>query len=547
MSPNRFGFYFFWLALSFLAAGCGRPAQNPQIQHSIVATDEAAFGDTLVEGAIADAISLNPWVSNDSSSNRVQSMIYNGLIKFDQDLSYAPDLAESWNFSPDGLELTFKLKRNVKWHDGEDFSSDDVVFSYSNQSFTVAQYVKTVEALDRYTVKVTYLKPYSPALQNYSLKIIPRHIFKNYDFHDNTEFNSHPIGTGPYKFKEWTSGEQVVLEANENYFEGRPFLDRYIFKVIPDSSMAFLALLRQDLDILRITPDQYVKQADSDEFKKYFLLYRCPSPASFCTIGYNEKEAIFQDRRVRQALTMAIDRQELIKNIFYGFAETLDGPWVKTNWAYDNSIVPLPYSPDKARQLMGEAGWVDKDNDSVLERDGKKFEVKITALNGEKIHELLAKAAIDFWSRIGVRAKLELVDGKTLKELCFLGTFDALIGQWGTYDPDLYYFFHRWEIPEPEKNKNGKNFVAYSNTLEVDALIQAARTTMEVKARIELYHKLQAVIYRDQPYTFLCAPDVLYAANSRIHGLKVSPAGIFCNTCKLNVPKDLQKYRSQTY
>ncbi|MDD2717971.1 MAG: peptide-binding protein [Candidatus Wallbacteria bacterium] len=530
------------LLFLFLLAGCGGPPPVSQIQ-APPPDESPAVGDTLVEGALTEALTLNPVRATESASSRVSSMIYQGLVKQDKNLQSIGDLAETWEIADNGKTITFHLKKGIFWHDGLEFTSEDAYFTYSNKWFYWAQFIETMETLDDYTIRFHYKNPFASAVQKFAIPVIPKHVFKTHENIYNDEFIRTAVGTGPYRFKEWRSGDELVLEANPQYFEGMPYIKEYVFKTIPDPSMAFLSLLRGDIDLLKITPDQYVKQCQSDDFQKHFNVYRYPNPFSVCHFGYNEKKPFFSDKLVRKAMTMALDRQAIIRDAFHGFAQLTDGPWPKSSWAYNKEITPLPYSPEKAATLLAEAGWKDTDEDGILEKDGVRFECDIMFLNGIKAYELTAWMAADYWKKVGIKASLKPCEISVIMDACYKLSFDINLSDWSLQDPDLYYYFHRWEIPEPPEGKGGRNAVSYLN-LEVCDLIQKGRTTMEIMVRTSIYHRLHELIYEDQPYTFLCNPECLYAVAKRIHGIEVAPSGITHNYYRWYVPLAQQKYHN---
>ncbi|MFA4829408.1 MAG: ABC transporter substrate-binding protein, partial [Thermodesulfovibrionales bacterium] len=228
-------------------------------------------------GSLADAKRLLPLLASDSASGDISGWIFNGLTKYDKDIKIKGDLAESWDISPDGLKIVFHLRKGVLWHDGIEFTADDVIFTYDtviNPKVPTpysSNYgpVLSVEKMDRYMVKVVYKEPYAPALESWGMGIIPKHILDGKDI-SAEYYNRNPIGTGPYKLKGWVTGQKIVLEAYENYFEGRPKIDKYITRVIPDNATMFLELKFGGIDFMGLTPPQYKLQANKGLFNKYF-------------------------------------------------------------------------------------------------------------------------------------------------------------------------------------------------------------------------------------------------------------------------------------
>jgi len=213
--------------------------KSPQTGNARPKADKPpAYGDILVRGDIGDASNLIPLLASDSASHAVGGMVFNGLVKYDKDMNIAGDLAESWDITQNGLVITFHLRKGVKWHDGKPFTAADVLYTYQvttdpkTPTAYAGDFLKTkkAEALDDYTFRVTYDKPFAPALISWASAIMPKHLLEGKDI-TKSPLARHPIGTGPYKFKEWVAGQKIVLASNDDYFEGRPYLDGRITRI----------------------------------------------------------------------------------------------------------------------------------------------------------------------------------------------------------------------------------------------------------------------------------------------------------------------------
>ncbi|MFH1888790.1 MAG: ABC transporter substrate-binding protein, partial [Candidatus Omnitrophota bacterium] len=276
------------------------------------------YGDAIVIGAIGDARTIVPILASDSASAEISAMVFNGLVKYDKDLNIAGDLAESWDIEDEGLTIVFHLRKNVSWHDGAPFTAEDVEFTYQKLIDPDVrtpysgdfERVRSLEVIDKYTVKVTYKEPFAPGLSSWGMPIIPKHLLEKEDLH-NTRFSRDPVGTGPYKFKSWLPQEKIELISNHEYFEHRPYIDRYIYRIIPDSATIFLELQTQGVDYTGLSPLQYTRQTDTPFFKKHYQKFRLPS-FGYTYLGYNLNNTKFQDKRVRQALNYAVDKDEII-------------------------------------------------------------------------------------------------------------------------------------------------------------------------------------------------------------------------------------------
>ncbi|MDD2715374.1 MAG: peptide-binding protein [Candidatus Wallbacteria bacterium] len=515
---------------------------------SEVVSPSPSYGDTLIESYIGDLITLNPLISNEGVSELFYSRIFNGLVRYDENFRIVPDLADTWEISPDGLLLTFGLKRNVQWHDGVSFTSADVKFTFEKimdpatgcpalESFGS---FATVETPDDYTVRFRLKEQFAPALIYCGFYVIPRHIYQNEDIR-TSKYNRNPIGTGQFRFVEWRSNEQIVMKANNGSFAGRPYINRYICKIIPDKGMAFLAFKRGEIDCYSLTWDQYAKQMDPQFLEKYNI-YKVS--IFFYYMPYNTQKPFLSDKNVRRALTMAIDRENLIKEVLRGFGKPASGPFVPGSWPCNQGIVPLQYSPEKARELLSAAGFCDSNADGYLDRDGKTLEIEILKVGKNPEAMILPKLIEEYWRKIGVKAKLSFVDWKTQMSRVSAGDFDAEISgrALGSWDPDIEYSaWHSSQIPD-SSGRAGYNYPRYSNP-EMDSLLDQGRKTYDFEERKKIYNRVHELIYEDQPCTFFYISDKLLAVDKRFYGISVTDSGTLTPIQYWYVPEGLQKYQ----
>ncbi|HTC19864.1 MAG TPA: ABC transporter substrate-binding protein, partial [bacterium] len=319
-------------SLAFLAmaavlfSGCGKV--DPKIYSQ---DGPVADGDSLIESSIGDAKTLNPVLVDESAGGDIAALVFSGLLRYNENMELEPCLAERWTVSKDGKIITYYLRHGVKFHDGVEMTANDVLFTYKTFSDPTVntpygadyQYIKSVEIMDPYTVKVIYKKAFAPALSNTFTSILPKHLLEGKDINHDDDFNRHPIGTGPYKFVEWKTAQQIVLEANPDYWEGMPHIKRFVMRIIPDQSSEFLSLLKGETDAMgawttgTLTPEQYARQTDTPKFTDYYNKYQMDQ-FEYVYLGWNLENPLFKDVKVRRALTMAIDRQSIIQNVVYG-------------------------------------------------------------------------------------------------------------------------------------------------------------------------------------------------------------------------------------
>jgi peptide/nickel transport system substrate-binding protein len=530
------------------SAGCGQQnGGDGQAEQPAAETEPPApsHGGAMIEGTIGDAENLIPALSSDSASGAINGLVYNGLITADKDLNLEGDLAESWDISEDGRTITFHLRKGVRWHDGEPFTSKDVMFTYElmidPQTPTAYgedfKQVEKAEAPDDYTFRVTYPRPYAPALITWAFSIMPAHLLEGQDV-TTSPLARHPIGTGPYIFKEWETGQRIVLDANPDYFEGEPYIQRVIYRVIPDQATMFLELKNQSIDLMSLTPAQYTRQTDTKEFKRDYNRYKYLANG-YTYLGFNLDDPKFKSRKVRQAIAYAIDKKEIIQGVLFGLGRVANGPYKPGTWPYNPNVENYPFDPDKARELLAEAGWTDTDNDGLVDRMGQNFEFTIITNQGNKMREQTAVIIQHRLKDVGIAVKVRQIEWAAfLKEFVDKKNFEALILSWSVpqLNHDLFDVWHS------SKTQPGElNFVSYKNE-EVDELIDQARFTFDRETRKEAYWRIQEILMEEVPYVFLYVPDALLAVAARIHGIEPAPAGIKYNFIEWYIPEDQQRY-----
>ena len=537
-----FRLIYFVFLLIIIATACDK-APSLDKPHELDA-GLPAYGDIMVRGDIGDASNLIPLLASDSPSHNIAGMIYNGLIKYDKDMKIIGDLAESWDISPNGLVITFHLRKGVKWHDGQPFTSADVLFTYqlTVDPKTPTAYagdflkVKKAEVLDAYTFRATYDKPFAPALISWGNAILPRHLLIGKDI-TQSQLSRHPIGTGPYKFKEWVAGQKIVLVSNENYFEGRPYIDGYITRIIPDSATMFLELRAQGIGMMDLTPLQYTRQTENNLFKENFHKYRYLG-FKYVYMGYNLKNPLFTDKRVRQAISYAINKEEIISGVLLGLGKPATGPYKPGTWAYNGNVKIYKYNPQKARQLLNDAGWKDNKGTGVLEKDGKPFVFEIVTNQGNDTRQKCAEIIQRQLKDVGITVKIRILEWSAfVSDFINKRRFDAVILGWSiTMDPDAYDVWHSSKTAPEELN-----FMSYNNP-KADEMLEKGRSTFNQSQRKKYYDRFQEIIAEDQPYTFLYVPEDLIIVSSRFRGIEPAPIGLDYNFIQWYVPQGQQKF-----
>jgi peptide/nickel transport system substrate-binding protein len=502
----------------------------------------------LIISSSADASFLNPVLAQDAASSDVNSFIFNGLIKYNRNLDgFVGDLAESWNLKlgPEP-EITFFLRKGVLWHDGKEFTAADVKFTYETimnpKTNTVRrssyELVKKAEALDPYTFRVTYKQPFSPGLESWGIGIVPKHLLENVNI-NTARFNRHPIGTGPFRFVQWVSDEKIVLDANLQYFEGRPGLDGIIFRIIPETALNEMEILSRQADYSGIYPFEFKRMKEVP----FIRVYTQPS-LGYTYIGYNLKNPLFQDKRVRWALTYAINREAIVQYVLDGLGILATGPFPNQMWYWNPHVKPIPFDPQKARELLADAGWKEKNERGILEKEGRPFRFTLITNSGNDTRRDVAVLVQRQLRDIGIDVTLEFYEWSVfITDFIDARHFDACLLGWSlSVDPDAY------EIWDSNQIKTGFNFISYRNP-EVDRLLVEGRREYSHEKRKKIYWRIHELIAEDQPYTFLFVPLSLSILKKKFvllektktgreifRPIRMEKAGLFYDITKWYVP-----------
>lgn len=490
--------------------------------------------------SIGDASNLIPMLASDSASHEVASFVYNGLVKYDKDYHIIGDLAQSWEIKDGGKRIRFHLRRGVMWQDGEPFSARDVMFTYKTiiDPKTPTAYsgryrlIKEAKVIDDYTFEVSYERPFAPALISWGLEILPEHLLKGKNIVASPLTRS-PVGTGPFKFKRWDVGSKIVLEANESYFDSRPYLSGLGYTIIPDQATQFMELKAGGIDLMGLSPLQYLRQTDSPKLRKMYNKYKYLSDG-YTYLGFNLKRSPFDNKKIRQAIAYAIDKEEIIKGVLLGLGKVATGPYKPGTIWYNPNVRRYPYDRDKAAMLFKEMGFEDHDGDGFIDKDGRAFEFTIITNQGNSMRKKAAQIIQHRLKEVGIKVNVRIIEWTVfLKEFVDKSNFDAVILGWNILqDPDLYTVWN---------SESELNFVGYKNP-EVDRLLEKGRHTFDQEKRKYCYFRIQEILAEDQPYVFLYVPYSLPIVSARFKGINPAPAGIMYNIKDWYVPKAQQRY-----
>jgi peptide/nickel transport system substrate-binding protein len=493
-------------------------------------------GGTLTLRLTADPPTLNPWLgAEDANAQRVARLLYSGLTRLDNHLQPQPDLAERWDVSPDGTVLTFHLRKDAFWHDGEPVRAADVVWSYRTLAgvapdtptlLRIQDTIGAVEAVEplESTVRFTLKRRFSPILADLTTPILPSHILTGTLPKDlaASPFNNAPIGTGPFAYEARSPGSFITLTANPRFYRGAPKLDKAAFLVAPDAARAEDAVRQGVLMLAQLPPanaERLVREGGGIRGGAF-------TEGGYDFIAFNLREPRpFSDTRLRKAWALALDKEGL------AFAATGSGGepvWTDVHpysWAYNRDAPRLSANPTEARRLIAEAGWADTDGDGIVEKDGRPLRVSLYVRQDNEVRRRAAEAMVEPLRQVGIGVTVEPADFETAikTRLSPFGNspfdFDVMLLGWSRpgYDPDSFALFHSSQVPTPAE-PGLLNLTGFS-AQEYDALAFEARATYDQAKRRELYARLQTIVADQLPYYFLWSEKFGVAASSQVRGM----------------------------
>jgi peptide/nickel transport system substrate-binding protein len=494
-------------------------------------TDDATSGEpkqggNLVLGTSGEPVLFNSLYHQDSASADVTDLVFAGLMQSNENLEIIPNMAVDYpEISEDGLEWTYTLREGVLFHDGEEVTAEDVAFTYSiflhedytgprAGSFTA---LEKVEAVGPYEVKFTLNEADARFATLMSYGILPKHILGDIPVGDLEEYRAfnieNPIGSGPFKFVSWTPGQNLVVEAFEEYFDGRPYLDRVTFRFASDANALVLLLETGDIDHMIVPTTELATVRNYAHVNVSDVL-----SLRYDYIGWNLDRPLFQDVRVRQALTHAIDRQEIVETIMEGNATVAHAPVSPLSWAYNENVPQFDYDLDKAKQLLADAGW-EPGPDGILVKDGERFSFTILSNSGNVVRRDIGIIAQQYLSQVGIEVKAEQMEwGAFLEKINPPNfDFDAVVLAWGlALDPDPSAIWHSKEI------EKGLNNISYRND-RVDEISDTNTQILDQAERAAALAEVWEILAEEQPYTYLYYPQQFVALSKDVKGFTHHP------------------------
>ncbi len=520
-------------------------------------------GDWHVQAFGLNLKTMTPLVSSDVYASNVQSYVLESLLIRDPDtLEWVGLIARSWDVSDDGLVLTFKLRKDVVFSDGQPLTSDDVVFTFDFiMNDTIAaprarayfEKMKSVTAPDEYTVSFEFKEPYFNALSLAGgMSIMARHFYEPY-LEEPETFNQSKgllLGSGPYRLQDpkgWTPDLGMVeLERNPRYWGPiLPAFDRLLWKVIENDSARLTTFRNGEIDIYSARPREYKTLLDDPDLSARTQHFEYMSPtAGYSYIGWNQgsvdKPSRFADKRVRQAMTYLTDRERIIDEIMLGYGEVAISPFNPRSHQHNKALSARDYNPEKAKALLKEVGYEDRNGDGVLEdANGEPFEFSLVYFQGNEDTKRIVLFLKDLYAGAGVLLHPKPTEWSVMLDLLGKRNFDAITLGWSSgVETDIFQMFHG-----SQTDNGGDNFVGNKNP-ELDKLIDAARATVDESERMPLWQQTEAIMYDDQPYTFLMRRKTMAFIDKRIHNIEQTQLGLNSGFVPVEwyVPLEMQKY-----
>lgn len=563
-----------------LLSSCGKQKQNVNVKDNVYTlppsdTSGAVVGDWIIQREMADPQRLNPITVQDAIGQELSYYVFERMLWAADRINYEPKpwLAEDFPvISEDHLVYTYKLKKNIKFSNGKPLTGDDVIFSFKaaknplvddaalRNYFADLKKVELVDG-DKYTIRFTMSRPYFKArgvlgdMQIMSKEAMDQEgltdkydwsetgdqktamknkaLVKFADFFNSEEAGRDPkflIGSGPYIFDKWETGQFVQFKRNPDYwnkegYNGRVFPEKIIVRVVQEEAAAIVSAKNKEIDLMYLNkPVDYVKNLTDPG--QYDMNKADPTEPRFDYIGWNIKNPLFADKNVRWALSYLVDRKEIIDKIHFGMAEPVESPVYFQDKKHFNPDLPLvPYDPEKAKQLLKEAGWGDSNGDGVLDKiiEGKRVDFKFTfLLNTNESRKQAILVVIDALRKVGIQAEIQTLEWAVYLDKTKKHEFDATMAAWilTDYPPDEFQIFHSSQM-----EGEGSNYISYKNT-EADSIMEAYRVEFDEAKRIELIKRLQKILYDDQVYTFLWTPKAKYVYGNRFKNVRWYPTPI---------------------
>jgi peptide/nickel transport system substrate-binding protein len=503
------------VALTIIMAGCSKREKYP--------LGEA--GGTLTIGALNEPASLNPLLLSFTAPSDIQEKLFLSLHSFDKDMNIVPELAESWKFSEDFREVTYYLRKDVKWSDGQPVTAEDVKYTfdlmvdpkvnYSRAGYL--QFVEKVEVVNTYAVRFKFNRLYSDELFDTGIIVLPKHALESQTSLASGEFDASPVTDGPYKVEQWARGDRLVLSANPGFYKGKPALEQIVIRFFGDEAGLEAALQKGEVDMTEELSPQAIMKLQGDP-----NLVTIDYPGkSYAYLGWNLKSPLFSSVEMRKAFAMAVDPAEIIQSVLLGKGKTAAGPILPSSWAYDENLKPMPYDPEMARNALAEQGWKTLNRDGFLAKAPRQvLQINLLLAQGQPVLEASAVIIQKQLKAVGVKVNVQVADARTFIQKIRTGAYDVMLFSWKNdlkVDPTAV-----WHTKIDNKGKF--NLLDYSNP-QVDSLIDQGLGTLSRRKAKDIWVRFQQVLAQEQPTTYLFVPNAVAMVYKGVKGAQSDARG----------------------
>jgi peptide/nickel transport system substrate-binding protein len=496
-----------WAAFFCLTLSCSSPSPEPAAER------------VLTVGLEANPTSLDPRHATGAAAVRIIPLLFNSLVTLDTAGMVVPEVAERWE-NPSPTEYLFHLRKGVAFHDGRELTSADVKYTFEymrnpengspNQGSL--SMISSIETPDAHTVVFRLHEPFASFLNNLTLGIVPAHLAARQDFMDS------PVGSGAFRWGEWRTGERIVLTANSEYWEGRPLLDRVVFRIVENETTRLLEAEKGRIDLLwnSVPPYAVEKTRGVDGLG----VYTRPG-ITYQYLGFNLEDPLLAKVQVRRAIAHAIDRDRIIRHLYNGLGRKATGLLAPENWAYEGDVRTYGYDPGKAESILDDAGFPRREG-------GARFTLTYKTSTNRQANETADLIAEDLRA-VGITVERRAFEWGTFYGDIKAGNFQLYSLRWvGITDPDtLRYIFHSESLPP-----SGANRGRYRNA-EVDDLLDRSRRELDPEARRALFSRVQKILAEECVYVSLWYPDDIYALSDRFEGFEAFPGGQYTSLKKV--------------
>jgi peptide/nickel transport system substrate-binding protein len=530
------------LPAALLLAGCGH-GEKERAAKARTGAETPRRGGQIVTAWTAEPGGINEYTSRAAlPTSELIFTVFSHLLLEQPDFAehpptFAPDLATSYEWSPDHKALTFHLRKDAVWSDGVPLTAEDVRWTWQAQRDPAVAWdnafmkreIQDVEVVDPHTARFHFTRAYAKQMTDANEGgILPKHAWSQVPFARWREsadwFKQHAVFSGPFVIASWTPQQEVVLQRNERYFlKDRPYLDRVVMRITPDPGSALVQLLNGEVDFMPQVGPHDAPRIQADPHLRLVAFWS----NLYVFVAWNNEDPLFADRDVRRALTLAIDRQAIVDTLWGAYGRVAVSPVIASIWAHDRTLKPLPYDPAEARRILETKGWKDSDGDGVLDRGGKPFAFELPTNAGNPQRGDAAVMIQEQLKKVGIRATPRSMEFNTIIAQSNAGKLPAMIfGLSIDTSLDLTGSFHSQWIPGP--GHEGSNFERYVNP-EIDRLLDRIAAEPDILKARPLLDQVQQILYRDQPVTFLWESQRLSPINKRIHGADPNVVRSFFN------------------